>query len=99
MIIWQNVTQEFMSDEEDHGEVLKVKSPDWRTNEVSELIKMLDKREMEKDAAEGKVILKRKRVVGQSPNKRRPSNKIKKDMIRITESSESEYESEDESGI
>ena len=79
--LWQGVTQELMSDEEDQGNTLKVKSPGWRCAELDELIEELDKRSEDKASDESKQVLKKRRVVAESPMKRRPSKKLKASLI------------------
>ena len=66
-----------MSDEEDMGNALKVKSPSWRSSDLTELIKQLDERIVERNAMESRQQLRKNRVDGVSPMKRKPSRKIK----------------------
>ena len=82
MALWSNVTQEVMSDEEDLGDSLKIKTPQWRSEEVTRLIRILDERTNAQKIADGKQTLKKTRVLSDSPMKRRPSKKLKTDLIR-----------------
>ncbi len=70
-----------MSDEEDMGDSLKVKTPVWRGAELSALVKDLDRRIDEANAADGRQVLRKKRVVGESPMKRRPLKKYKFGLV------------------
>ena len=75
--LWQGVTQELMSDEEDMGNSLKVKSPNWRSQELTSLIRQLDARIVERNAMESRQQLRKSRVEAASPMKRKPSKKVK----------------------
>ena len=52
--LWKGVTQELMSGEEDMGNSLKVKSPNWRSQELTSLIRQLDARIVERNAMESR---------------------------------------------
>ena len=65
-----------MSDEEDVGSSLKVKSPPWRSMELTSFIRELDQRICAKEEQEAKQILRKKRVLAESPMKRLPSKKV-----------------------
>lgn len=83
--LWSDVTQELMSDEEDNGDILKVKTPHWRCEELNQLIKSLDERSRSKVQASGRQALKKGRVEAESPMKRLPSKKLKQDFIRFND--------------
>jgi len=96
--VWRDVNQELMSDEEDHEDGLKVKTPMWRGRQVSDLVKILDDRLKNSMAEQGKSVTKKRRVIAISPMKRKPSKKVKKHLIEqeIETESESVLESESE---
>ena len=76
-----------MSDEEDHDDGFKIKSPQsWRSPHLNVFIKELDRRLIEAANKNGKKTLKKKRVISESPMKRVPKKKSKwiKDPIEIT---------------
>ena len=52
--LWKGVMQELMSGEEDMGNSLKVKSPNWRSQELTSLIRQLDARIVERNAMESR---------------------------------------------
>ena len=75
--LWKDVTQELMSDEEDGTEqfTVKIKSPSWRSEEFSNLIKQLDERRDEENNGGGGMRM--KRITTVSPMKRMPPKKFK----------------------
>ncbi len=77
-----------MSDEEDCGAVLKVKSPHWRSNHLTELVKVLDDRHEEKMRSEGKHVLRKRRVMADSPMERKPTKKLKPSVIASDDESD-----------
>ena len=94
MALWSDVTQELMSDEEDNGDILKVKTPHWRCGELNQLIKSLDQRSKSKMEASGRQILKKGRVVAESPMKRLPSKRLKQELIRHDNEDDNGYDNE-----
>ncbi len=68
-----NVTVEMMSDEEDCEDGLKVKSPQWRSVEVGQLIAKLDAQYFEVQSENCRQSLSKRRIVSDSPMKRQPS--------------------------
>jgi len=79
--VWRDVNQELMSDEEDHEDGLKVKTPIWRDRQVSDLVKILDERLKISMVEQGKNVRKKRRVIAISPMKRKPSKKVKTHLI------------------
>ena len=77
--LWEGVTQELMSDEEDieDGAKFKIKSPPWRNLELSQLIVELERRKEEEASKEGRQVLRKRRVLSDSPMKRQPTKKVK----------------------
>lgn len=86
--LWKDVTQELMSDEEDNGDALKVKSPQWRCVELSNLIAELDDRHKRRMTDEAKQVLRKRRLPAESPMKRKPSKKLKETLVRDSNDSE-----------
>ena len=89
--MWKDVTQELMSDEEDNGDALKVKSPHWRCLELNRLIEKLDQRHQRRMTEEARQVLRKKRIPTESPMKRKPSKKLKKTLVRDSSDSDDEY--------
>ena len=79
--MWADVTQqELMSDEEDDREGFKVNSPPWRAPIISAMCKSCDDRAVADVGACKKAPVKRKRVVSNSPMKRKPKN-VKPELL------------------
>ena len=74
--LWKDVTQEIMSDEEDVGDSLKVKTPGWRSEQLTTLIQKLDERHNESLRMASRQPLKKLRVDADSPMKRKPSKAV-----------------------
>ena len=79
--MWEGVTQELMSDEEDCGSSLKIRTPIWRAPAITELVKQLDLRNERKLEEDKRQVPKKKRIVASSPMKRLPSKKVKRQYI------------------
>ena len=92
MVLWEGVTQELMSDEEDmvDGKV-KVKTPTWRSAELSALIVELDKR-VQAQRRTKLQPLRRERISTESPNGRQPSKRVRRKHLRCTADDEDEDE-------
>jgi len=74
---WENVDQEMMSDEEDIPEGLKVKSlKSVRVPRLNDLIKRLDERKQSSDRKKGVIPVRKRRIVSESPIKRKIKKKI-----------------------
>ena len=82
MTLWQDVSQELMSDEEDEGDSLKIKSPYWRCQQLDDLIATLDKRIAAKNGEDSRQTLRKRRIVAESAMKRKPSGKLKGKFLR-----------------
>ena len=80
--LWQDVTQELMSDEEDIPEGFKVKSPHWRSNELSKIITAIDQRMETAIGVTKKAPAKKRRLPADSPMKRKPK-KVKNTLPSI----------------
>eukprot|EP00112_Aurelia_sp_Birch-Aquarium-sp1_P024844 Seg801.5 transcript_id=Seg801.5/GoldUCD/mRNA.D3Y31 product="hypothetical protein" protein_id=Seg801.5/GoldUCD/D3Y31 len=77
MNVWEDVSQELMSYEEDLGSSLKVKSPHWRCWELTDLLVVLDEQIKQKNAEEMRQPLRKQRLIAELPMKRQPSKKLK----------------------
>ena len=78
--MWADITQKLMSDEEDDREGFKVKSPPSRAPVISVMCKSCDDRAAAELGVRTKAPIKRKRVVSNSPTKRKPKN-IKPELL------------------
>ena len=86
--LWKDVTQELMSDEEDNGDALKVKSPHWRCVELSDLIEKLGERHQRRMTEEARQVVRKRRFPAESPMKRKPSKKLKERLVRDSSDSD-----------
>ncbi len=82
--LWVHVTQECMSDEEDVGDSLKAKSPPWRSQEMNDLISQLDDRTQRQNVSDAKQAVRKRRIIGESPMKRKPSKKLSERILDQT---------------
>ena len=80
--LWKDVTHELMSDEQDLDDKLKVKSPTWRTNSLTQLIRKLDERRDAERLSGAKQGIRLKRVAAESPMKRKTIKKSKKEVYQ-----------------
>ena len=87
------MSHELMSDEEDIPEGFKVKSPHWRSNELSKIITAIDQRMETAIGVTKKAPVKKRRLPADSPMKRKPK-KVKNTLLRVFD--EDEDVSEDE---
>ena len=94
--LWKDVTHELMSDEEDLDDKLKVKSPTWRTNSLTQLIRKLDERRDAERLSGAKQGIRLKRVAAESPMKRKPSKKVKRRFINEENLYEEREDNDDE---
>ena len=85
-----------MSDEEDLDDKLKVKSPTWRTNSLTQLIRELDERRDAERLSGAKQGIRLKRVAAESPMKRKPSKKVKRRFINEENLYEEREDNDDE---
>ena len=76
--LWEGVTQELMSDKEnvDDTSELKVKTPEWRTSELTNLVRKLDERKSEKARSNVQTPLRKQRIAADTPMKRKPSGRV-----------------------
>ena len=78
----KDVTQELMSDEEDGDDgSLRVKSPEWRSKQLSDILHDLDRRRETDLQKQSKLVVKKRRIAGESPMKRRPSSRVDPSML------------------
>ena len=80
-VLWADVTQQLMSDEEDLNDGLQVKTPYWRSDQLSERIEKLDEGHLSKKAYQCHQVLRKKRAATESPMKRKPSKKIEGHLL------------------
>ena len=70
-----------MSDEEDVGATLTEKSPPWRSAALTSLTKELDECHQRQSVHNLQQVVGKQRIVGESPMKRKQSNRLSKDLM------------------
>ena len=64
---------------------LKVKTPGWRTSELTNLVRKLDERKSEKGRSNAQTPLRKQRIAADSPMKRKPSGRVPAEFINFEE--------------
>lgn len=79
--VWKGVSQELMSDEEDDGNELRVVTPQWRVEWLTDFIRTLDERCIKKSEEDDKFVLKKTRRKCTNIMTRHPSKKVPKEFV------------------